>query len=246
MKIQVGVMGSNAGGEPDVIRFEIECTQEQYEQGDHYKKAERLASDQGFEPAMSFDERDPAWQALAPRSDEMEVFYRNLMDILKRTYSPGVEVDGADFVADVSQFCSDQAICLPDDFLVGVVWCDDAFCNEFGVAVEDFTVIFDRQVIEQLAQEGGVVAMVRPSLLFEANLPGAQDIFDAAESALARGKKYQFNVSADNAAEVMFQELACSGFENLPVELAPVLVTAMSSFADRDLAQKASLERDSA
>lgn len=226
MKIHVGVMGSNAGGEPDVIRFEIECTQDQYDDGAHYEMAKQLASDQGFEPAMAFDERDPAWRVMAPESDEMEVFYRNLMDVLKRTYAPGMEVDGADFISDVAQFCSDQVDCLPDDFLVGVVWCDEGFSNEFGVAVEDFTVVFDQQVIQQMTQEAGVVvAMVPPALLFEAPLPDAQDILGAAKSVLGRSD----SLSGDAAIHAVRADLLEDGFVGLPASMDVILGAAVLS-----------------
>ena len=56
----------NAGGEPDLFFVKVECTEEQYENGEHYGAAERAAWDEGYESdqMVSFDQNDSAGRAM--------------------------------------------------------------------------------------------------------------------------------------------------------------------------------------
>lgn len=63
MDIKVAVMCRNASGEPEIVATTVPCTREEYDNGDHYKRAEAEAEEKGYESVMAFDERDPAWQA---------------------------------------------------------------------------------------------------------------------------------------------------------------------------------------
>lgn len=68
MKIKMGVIGRNAGGEPDVLVIEVDCSDADYANGDHYDVAMSQAGANGFVPVMAFDENDPAWARLnAPK-----------------------------------------------------------------------------------------------------------------------------------------------------------------------------------
>lgn len=58
------VAAVNANGEPDFFFCKIECTANEYDLGEHYRAAERLAEQNGYEPKLSFDERDAAGKAI--------------------------------------------------------------------------------------------------------------------------------------------------------------------------------------
>jgi hypothetical protein len=63
MKIKCVVACVNAQGEPDFCCVIVECSQEQYELGEHYDRARQAASDGGYEnPMLVYDENDgPRW-----------------------------------------------------------------------------------------------------------------------------------------------------------------------------------------
>lgn len=54
------------GGEgPDLFFVKVECTQEEYDCGDHYDKAIEAAKEQNYdEPMVAFDEKDHAGKAM--------------------------------------------------------------------------------------------------------------------------------------------------------------------------------------
>ena len=58
------VAALNANGEPDFFYCKVSCTDEQYDNGDHYVLAESLAVKEGYEPRLSFDENDSAGKAI--------------------------------------------------------------------------------------------------------------------------------------------------------------------------------------
>lgn len=58
------VAALNSMGEPDFYFCKIRCTFEEYTNGEHYALAERKASDEGYEPKLSFDENDAAGHAI--------------------------------------------------------------------------------------------------------------------------------------------------------------------------------------
>ena len=64
MKIKCVVACTNAQGDPDLFSCVVECSKEQYDNGDHYDMAKDLARDDDYEgPDMvAFDENDgPDW-----------------------------------------------------------------------------------------------------------------------------------------------------------------------------------------
>ena len=65
--VKVMVACSNASGEPDFYFVKVRCTQEQYDNGDHYDAAKDAASERDYEGAMvAFDENDSAGKAMLP------------------------------------------------------------------------------------------------------------------------------------------------------------------------------------
>jgi len=59
MEIKCVVACHNASGEPDLFFVKVACSQEEYDYGDHYEKAEDEATQQGYSGSMVvFDEND--------------------------------------------------------------------------------------------------------------------------------------------------------------------------------------------
>ncbi|WP_018079315.1 hypothetical protein [Thiobacillus denitrificans] len=66
MKIKVFVLCKNASGEPIFHAVELEVTQAEYDNGEHYEKAIEDAEEEGYEPPFeAFDQNDPAAKELA-------------------------------------------------------------------------------------------------------------------------------------------------------------------------------------
>lgn len=64
MIVRCVVAASNAGGEPDLFPVKVICSEEQYTNGEHYAAANQAAEDEGYEPALAFDENDPGGVAM--------------------------------------------------------------------------------------------------------------------------------------------------------------------------------------
>ena len=64
MILRCVVAAINAAGEPDLFFVKVECTDEQYNDGEHYVAAKRAAEDDGYEPVLAYDEDDPAGSAM--------------------------------------------------------------------------------------------------------------------------------------------------------------------------------------
>jgi hypothetical protein len=64
ISIKVIVAGYNASGDPDFFFCKVSCTQQQYNEGEHYDIANQAAEDEGYEPAIAFDENDTAGKAI--------------------------------------------------------------------------------------------------------------------------------------------------------------------------------------
>lgn len=59
MTVKCVVACHNASGEPDLFFCKVKCTEDQYEVGDHYERAEDYAKEQGYSgPMVVFDEND--------------------------------------------------------------------------------------------------------------------------------------------------------------------------------------------
>lgn len=59
----VAVVGHNANGEPDVFMTEVVCSQEQFDNGEHYDLAKEQAVAEDFDPSIAFDPNDEAWRS---------------------------------------------------------------------------------------------------------------------------------------------------------------------------------------
>lgn len=64
--IQVAVVSTNSEGQPDIFFTEVNCTQEEYDNGEHYDCAGSIASGEGYDPVICIDENDAGWQFLKP------------------------------------------------------------------------------------------------------------------------------------------------------------------------------------
>ncbi len=56
----------NSNGERDLYFVKIKCTEEQYNLGQHYEEAQTSAEEEGYDPALVFDENDPGGRAMLP------------------------------------------------------------------------------------------------------------------------------------------------------------------------------------
>lgn len=54
-------------GDPDLYFVKVNCTEDQFDCGDHYDIAKATAINEGYdEPLVAFDEYDPAGRAMLP------------------------------------------------------------------------------------------------------------------------------------------------------------------------------------
>jgi len=60
MIVRCVVAAVNSNGEPDLYFVKVVCTQEQFDNGAHYEAALQSAEDEGFDPALAYDEQDYA------------------------------------------------------------------------------------------------------------------------------------------------------------------------------------------
>lgn len=57
VKMVVAAQGNDG---PDLYFCKVACSEEQYNEGEHYRRAEKAANDYGYEGSMvAFDEKDP-------------------------------------------------------------------------------------------------------------------------------------------------------------------------------------------
>lgn len=89
--IQVGVAARNASGQPDVVYFDVQGTQAQIDNGEHYDMGVAMAQEAGYEPKLAFDSTDPAWNSLNQDTS-------TLITLLERLKILGVDTDGTNAV----------------------------------------------------------------------------------------------------------------------------------------------------
>jgi len=65
-EIKCIVAAENANGVPDLYFVKVQCTDEQYNAGDHYTMATYSAIREGYEPMLTYDEFDSAGKAMLP------------------------------------------------------------------------------------------------------------------------------------------------------------------------------------
>ena len=59
MNIKCVVACINSNGEPDLYALKVQCTEDQYNFGDHYKRAREAADENGYDSSdIVFDEHD--------------------------------------------------------------------------------------------------------------------------------------------------------------------------------------------
>lgn len=58
--IKVFALVRNTGGEPDILSRDLEVSQDEYDNGDHYEKIEEIVTEEGYEFIGAFDQYDPA------------------------------------------------------------------------------------------------------------------------------------------------------------------------------------------
>jgi hypothetical protein len=60
------VAAKNSNGDPDLFFVKVKCSEEEFQNCRHYAAAEEAARNHGYEPHLSFDERDEAGKAMLP------------------------------------------------------------------------------------------------------------------------------------------------------------------------------------
>lgn len=239
-KVRVLVVGRNSAGASDIMVAEVACTQSEIDEGAHYDRANEVAANAGFEPKIAIDESDPAWSffsaAHAPAADRAgipapstgdtyEGVLRRVMDALKVTFLPddGGGVEGADFVAEVAERCSDELAAAHME--VGIVFCDDGYLSTTGELSDEFTAIFDLDALRRHAGTGHSVSMLPAAALVDEQYtwPSFVDLTDCAQAGLSRAARHGFTVGSDNAVEVMHEELDFLDMSGIHPALNPVL-----------------------
>jgi hypothetical protein len=64
MKVTCVVACANSNGEPDFYPCIVDCSQEQYDNGEHYDAAKDAAADAGYEPYLAYDHNDAGFAML--------------------------------------------------------------------------------------------------------------------------------------------------------------------------------------
>lgn len=64
MIVRCMVAGVNGNGEADFYFVKVECTEDQYNLGEHYDAAEKRADAEDYEPKLVFDEFESAGKAI--------------------------------------------------------------------------------------------------------------------------------------------------------------------------------------
>lgn len=97
--VKVFVLTRNSEGALDIVDYDISCTNEQYDLGEHYTRAINCASDNGYGyPIGAFDENDPAGQRfLRQRNVDIDAI------------TPVVKVDGETDVIMMVDYTAAQA-----------------------------------------------------------------------------------------------------------------------------------------
>ena len=66
MQIKCIVSAINSNGEPDLYFTVIECSQVQYDSGEHYDAAIGQCNEDGYDAYLAYDENDAAGKMLLP------------------------------------------------------------------------------------------------------------------------------------------------------------------------------------
>ena len=236
VKINVGVMGANASGEVDLVLYQIECSQEQIDAGEHYDMAKDRASADGHEPAIAFDEKDPAWKHFGVNPAYRDFFQKLAVNLQDTFVNRGNEPSGADVIEHLSGAIG--------DFLLR---------DEIN---EQFHLVFDSaagRLLDVYLPEGDDLAYWRAAgaMIVAVDIHAAYarpslsnyDLETAAKSLMKRSAKYGFSVDSTNVGDLMREELALNDFEELPAEFGPVLVAAQAAYVDKQAQSSTNTDR---
>lgn len=64
MDLKMVVLCQNASGKREFHSCTVSVTEAEYQNGDHYRKAEENAEYNGYAPVLSFDQKDPAFHQM--------------------------------------------------------------------------------------------------------------------------------------------------------------------------------------
>jgi len=64
MIVRCMVAAINANGDADFYFVKVDCTEDQYNLGEHYDAAEKQAEEEDYEPKLTFDEFEFAGKAI--------------------------------------------------------------------------------------------------------------------------------------------------------------------------------------
>jgi len=167
------------------------------------------------------------------REGHAEGALRNILDRLRHSFGPedgSGGVSGADFMEAVAAVCQEEFDGRLAEFKFAVGYGSSGFAYGGDVLAP----VFDHARIKSLEESsnGAVIHLPFPAVF--GSFPTHDDLIDTAESALARGEKYGFTIGAENAAEVIREELALCGFDDLTPEFDPICVKAMMTVVERE------------
>lgn len=235
MKIKVGVMGTNAQGKAEVAFYDVDGTEDDIALGGHLQQAKERFFEEGKVPQIAFDKHDPAWSAfsgVAPVGAVYREITYKVMEELQDCLIPDRDVNGADLVDKVQHLLQGiltedlPAAGEPNDLFVihgpGGYWRD-------GGLVEEITVTMNPKTAADLGSSPlYTVAKCSQDLLELAGAPAETDLVDAAEAAFERAGKHGFSITEENAAEVMREELALAGLDDMPSEFNAIFEQAIA------------------
>lgn len=241
MSANVAVVGLNKSGQAEIGFYSIEVSDPDAVLGKHLQLAKARFMEEGKVPQIAFDKNSPAWAAFKGQDSASSVYRDITYKVINRLQDcliPDREVDGGDLVDTVSDLLHGivledlPAAGEPNDLFVihgpGGYWKD-------GCLMEEITITVDPQTAEKLASSPLYsVAKCGPDLLEQIDMvPSETSLVDAAEAALERAEKYGFAIDDSNAAEIMREELALSGLDDVPEEFDSILIHSMNLARER-------------
>lgn len=237
--IRVMVLGYNSAGGPDTYLATVPCSGKARAFGVHYRLAEKLAAQAGYEPRMCVDEKDALWSRIHANHQHQQCLENILVDF-QHVYLPGMECNGGDLVEQLGEHIRT----LMTDVLAGA-----GVSTEFCFGFKDGNYLLGETVldsdttprgtlrahdIEQMARMGAILVRIPFGDLQDLNdcLPSADALAEAARAAVHRSKTYSFAINDSNAADVMAEELARYG-QQVPWAFTPILKAAFFHHQER-------------
>lgn len=171
----------------------------------------------------------------AEQARHLEDSLRHILSTISSAFSPTDDsVSSDDLVEEIGNVCRDEFAGRLADLKFGIAYNGSEFA--YGENIPE--AIFNHQTLKELAVAGWTVAEMPSSYLqgkkrVNKLFPTHADLVAAADSALDRGSKYEFRIGAENAAEVMREELALDGFDELPPQFDAICSAAMMAAIER-------------